>query len=128
MNEENPEYYDMPKALNYLEQAAEQGNQYAQCRLGVMYYFGKGVERDKEQGKYYLIQAAEQGNEFARDVLENPEIGRVGIDFSYCLLKGVLSMLETMNRQKSSEYATTRTQSRQAMRERYLHQDEKKEH
>ena len=68
----------------------------------------------------WLQSAAEQGNQFAKDVLENE---LVGINFSYCLLKGMLSSLETLNRQTSADVVQARTQSKQAMREEYLHYD-----
>lgn len=124
-NGELPDYYNMSKAIKYLEQSAKQGNQFAQCRLGVIYYFGKGVQKDQELGRYWLEQSAEQGNEFAKSVLEGPT---VGIDFAYCLVKGALSAMETFNRQQAYEQLATRTQSRQAMKEEYMHRDGNKTH
>ena len=118
-------YYRINEALKYLNLSAEQGNGYAQCKLGCMYYFGKEVPQNKELGKYWLKLSAEQGNDFAQDVLNG---GCVGINFSYCLLKSALTILETMNRQ--SDYnmdEVMRTKSRQAAREAYLHQDHQKD-
>lgn len=113
-------HYNMDTAIRYFTRAAHQGNQYAQCRLGCIYYFGKGVPKNEELGKMWLQSAAEQGNQFAKDVLENQV---VGINFSYCLLKGMLSSMETLNRQTSADVAQARTQSKQAMREKHLHYD-----
>ena len=114
--------YDLREALRYLNLSAEQNNQFAQCRLGCMYYFGKEVSRDKELGAYWLQRSADQGNQFAQDILNG---GCIGINFSYCLLKGILTSLESMNRQMDyTNYENMRTQSRQAARERHLHQDQ----
>ena len=113
--------YDLREALRYLNLSAEQSNQFAQCRLGCMYYFGKEVSQDKELGAYWLQRSADQGNQFAQDILNG---GCIGINFSYCLLKGVLMSLESMNRQTDyTNYENMRTQSRQAARERHLHRD-----
>lgn len=122
-NAENTDYYNLYRAVDYLHKSAIQGNQYAQSRLGVIYYFGKDeIPQDKDLGKYWLEKAAEQGDQFAKDVLEND--GLIGINFSYCLLKGTLASLETLNRQMNySNEELARTQSRQAAREKYLHRD-----
>ncbi len=116
---ENLELYNVVKAIEYLKKSAEQGNQFAQCKLGTIYYFGKDVPKDTELGKYWLRCAAEQGNQFAQSILDG-----IGIDFSYCLIKGVLSSMESFNRQvkqKNAEIANS--QSKQAAREKYLHRD-----
>ena len=114
--------YDLREALRYLNLSAEQNNQFAQCRLGCLYYFGKEVSQDKELGAYWLQRSADQGNQFAQDILNG---GCIGINFSYCLLKGVLTSLESINRQTDyANYENMRTQSRQAARERCLHQDQ----
>ena len=103
--------------------SAEQGNQFAQCKLGIMYYYGKGITKDEELGKYWLHSSASQGNEIAQSILDGK-----GIDFSYCLLKGVLSSLENFNRQAKQNYNDlARTQSKQAAREKFLHKDRERD-
>lgn len=105
--------------------SATQGNQYAQCKLGCIYYFGKGVECNQELGKYWLGRAAEQGNQFAKDVLEGQVLG---LGFSYCLVKGALSAMENMNRQAAEQYnQLSKTNSKQAMKEKYMHNKEKEQ-
>lgn len=117
--------YNLEKAIGYLEKSAKQGNQFAQCKLGVMYYYGKDVPKNEDLGKYWLQCAAEQGNQFAQDVLNGG--GVIGINFSYCLLKGILTSLENLNRQVNYNNEIARTQSRQAAREKYLHRDQEQE-
>lgn len=120
-NQELP-VYDINRAIQHFNTLAQQGNCFSQCRLGCIYYFGKGGPEDKELGKYWLQRAAEQGDEFADKVLNN---NMIGIDFSYCLLKGVLSSLEAYNRQAAyvnNEYLM-RTNSKQAAIEKNMHRD-----
>lgn len=124
-NLELPGIYNINKAIKYLAMSATQGNQYAQCKLGCIYYFGKGVECNQELGKYWLGRAAEQGNQFAKDVLEGQVLG---LGFSYCLVKGALSAMENMNRQAAEQYnQLSRTHSKQAMKEKYIHNKEKEQ-
>ncbi len=52
-----------------IRKAAEQGDADAQCKLGGMYYLGKGVTQDYSQAVYWLRKAAAQGNESAKEVL-----------------------------------------------------------
>ena len=122
-DQELPAYYNPEKAIKYLTASAEQGNQFAQCKLGIMYYYGKGITKDEELGKYWLHSSASQGNEIAQSILDGK-----GIDFSYCLLKGVLSSLENFNRQAKQNYNDlARTQSKQAAREKFLHKDRERD-
>ena len=120
--ERYPEHYNVTKALGYLKASADQGNQFAQCKLGCLFYFGKkDVLCDRELGRYWLQLAAEQGNEMANDILNNQ---MVGMDFSYCLLKGALGAMEAMNRQSTAQNEQlSRTHSRQAMKEKNMHKD-----
>lgn len=112
--------YNMDKAVKYLTLSAEQGNQYAQCRLGSVYFFGKDVLRDEQLGKYWLERSAEQGNEYAKALLTDQVIG---INFSYCLLKGVLTSMEQFNHEAISKEQLARTHSKQAIKEKNIHRD-----
>ena len=58
------------------EQAAAQGDDYAQHNLGVMYSFGRGVAQDDAEAVRWYRKAAEQGNAdamraLARGMLED---------------------------------------------------------
>ena len=57
---------DMVKAMDYLTQSAEAGNQYAQYALGKL-YLGK---ENREQAYYWFTQSAGQGNEHAQFFLD----------------------------------------------------------
>lgn len=48
-------------ALKYFKMAAEKGNSVGQSGLGVMYLYGKGVEKDYQKAFKYFSQAASQG-------------------------------------------------------------------
>ena len=108
--------YDMEKALDYLQRSAEQDNQYAQCKLGMIYLFGKGIEKNKELAEYWLHKSADQGNIFAKDLLENK--GFVGINVTYCLIKGVLQEIDCLHGQQQAFYEQSRLRdNKQAMKE-----------
>ena len=56
-------------ARGWYEQAAAQGNDYAQQQLGVMYYLAHGVPQDYAKARQWLEQAAVQGNGTAQQNL-----------------------------------------------------------
>ena len=62
---------DVAKALEYLTQGAEQGNQYAQYTLGKLYLMGEEVAQDREQAYNWLSESAFQGNEYAQFLLDH---------------------------------------------------------
>lgn len=62
---------DTEKAIKYLNNSAEQGNQFAQYVLGKTYLLGKDVVRDKELAIKWLTLSAEQGNEYAKFFIDN---------------------------------------------------------
>ena len=62
---------DVAKALEYLTQSAEQGNQYAQYTLGKLYLTGEEVAQDQEQAYNWLWESASQGNEYAQFLLDH---------------------------------------------------------
>ena len=62
---------NVAKALEYLPQSAEQGNQYAQYTLGKLYLMGEEVAQDREQAYSWLSESAFQGNEYAQFLLDH---------------------------------------------------------
>ena len=62
---------DVPKAVAYLIESAEQGNQYAQYTLGKLYLTGQDVQQDRERAREYFSQSAEQGNQYANFFLDH---------------------------------------------------------
>lgn len=96
MDETMPENCNLQKGIQFLEKAALQHNPDAEIKLGIAYYFGKGVLKDKERGEQYLQAAIADGSEYAQNILDAG-----GLNVAYCLTKSVLSGLETMNRQQT---------------------------
>lgn len=52
---------DNKTAYKYFKKAADLGNPVGQSGLGLMYLYGRGVERDTKKALQYFKQAAEQG-------------------------------------------------------------------
>ena len=71
LRKENTDEEDTKRAVEFLEIASDNGNQYAQYMLGKTYLLGKHVLEDKEMAKKYLILSAEQGNKYAQFFLDN---------------------------------------------------------
>ena len=66
---EGNKYYnkkDYNSAVQYYHKAAEQGEVYAQCNLGVCYETGRGVTQDYYEAVKWFRKAAEQGNRQAQ--------------------------------------------------------------
>lgn len=53
------------EALKYLKRSALLGNPQANILLGLMYYRGEGVIKDKEQAKRYMIEASRKDRKFS---------------------------------------------------------------
>ena len=121
MDETMPESCNLQKGIQFLEKAALQHNPDAEIKLGIAYYFGKGVLKDKERGEQYLQEAIADGSEYAQNILDAG-----GLNVAYCLTKSVLSGLETMNRQQTY-YNNQQSHSRQALREKQLHSDQNRD-
>jgi TPR repeat protein len=60
---------DYSSAFEYLTKAAELGDTIAHCKLAVMYYEGKGVEKDGRKALYHWEEAAIGGHPDARGML-----------------------------------------------------------
>lgn len=65
------------KASNGLRRLAETGNGEAMYVLGVMYAFGRGVQKDTEEARRWLTQAVEHQIPAARPVLASLEKHRI---------------------------------------------------
>ena len=63
------EIAEMKNTILYLQQAAEDGNSFAEYQLGRIYYFGNSVRVDREKGLVYLKDSATHGNEYAANLL-----------------------------------------------------------
>ena len=61
----------VPKAVAYLTESAQQGNQYAQYTLGKLYLTGQDVQQDRKLAWTYFYESAEQGNQYANFFLDH---------------------------------------------------------
>ena len=59
--------------IKWYTEAAEQGNAVAQFTLGKCYFYGEGVEQDKQNAVEWYTRAAEQGR-FGLDALDKSVI------------------------------------------------------
>ena len=117
---------DTIKGLKILEELAEKGNSMAQHTLGRLYLFGsEGIEKNKELGLYWIGKAIEQGNTYAQETLEFYEKYRFqsALSAAFTLIK---SSTNTVNNELNNQYwrnqIYTRSMSRQAIKEEYMHQ------
>ena len=62
---------DVAKAVDYLTQSAEAGNQYAQYVLGKLYLQGKEVGQDQDAAEYWLTWSAARSNSYAQFLLDH---------------------------------------------------------
>ena len=65
---------DIPKAVEWLKQAALEENESAEYALGRMYLFGLGVGKDLPLAMEYLRSAAARGNEYAAGLINQKEL------------------------------------------------------
>lgn len=56
--------------MYWFSKAAEQGDSIAQHNLGVCYYNGRGIAKDKDMAKYWFEKSAAQGYEPAKEALK----------------------------------------------------------
>lgn len=117
--------YNMKAAIECYKQAAEEkDNTTAMVRIAKCYLYGIGVEKDKQQGMNWLSRAADAGDEYAKEYMKNIEEQNFK-GYTYALLRQLFSnMTHAKNKslQKLQE-AEFRNDSKQAKKERYLHQD-----
>lgn len=62
---------DMQKAVQWMEEEADTGNDYAAYLLGKTFVTGQFVEQNLAMGVYWLTKAAEAGNPYAQYFLEH---------------------------------------------------------
>ena len=67
--EQSDEFKDFSAAAAWYEEAAKANDRFALCNLGILYYIGLGVDKDKEKAMALLKESAEQGYERASDML-----------------------------------------------------------
>lgn len=65
---------DIPKAIEWLKQAAMEENEFAECALGRLYLKGEEVEKDLPLAMAYLRSAAAKGNEYAAELIRQKEL------------------------------------------------------
>ena len=128
--DEEAAYYNPEKGIQYLEHSAAQENEYAQYRLGKILYYGEHTEKNEELGRYWLNKAASQGNQAAQNILDEKikvqKSGDININFSYCLVKGVLQSVEQGTREvQAKNHNLAQQTSKQALRERSKNKDQK---
>ena len=58
------------EAIKWYRKSAEQGNEFAQERMGYCYENGYGVKKDKQEAVKWYRKAANQGNESAKKSLK----------------------------------------------------------
>ncbi len=56
--------------ITKVQQTTEQGDTNAQYELGVIYFKGKNVEKDKRKASFWYGKSAEQSHEYAPKALE----------------------------------------------------------
>ena len=59
------------EAVKWYQKAPNQGNENAQCNLGLCYYYGYGVNINYSEALKWLHLAAKNGNERAKSFLED---------------------------------------------------------
>ena len=66
---DDPNIHDPAKGLYWLQQAADNGHEYAAYRLGKEYLTGENVSKDTAKAAAYMQRAAEQANPYAQYLL-----------------------------------------------------------
>ena len=56
---------DYLRAIELYEIAASNGHDEAECRLGSIYRFGRGIQKDYEKAFYWYYRSADKGNSYA---------------------------------------------------------------
>ena len=62
---------DDNEAAKWIKKSAQQGDDKAQYFLGMMYYCGRGVEKDSKKGMKCFEKSAAQGNKKAQETIEH---------------------------------------------------------
>ena len=83
---------DIPKAIEWLKQAAVEENEFAEYALGRLYLKGEEVEKDTIAAEEYLLKAANRGNKYAayllgKEYLSGENFGKDAANAEKYLLK-----------------------------------------
>lgn len=114
---------NMDLALRYWNLAADQNNDFAMWRIGHVYLWGIGVEKNVEEGLNWLHKAADKyENEYARSEIETYE--KMSFQrLSYGLFKMIFVMVETEASKKNNQNKMQHERSKQAKKEYVIHHD-----
>ena len=90
--------YNINKAIELYKDCAENNaNSYSMYKLGSIYLFGRGVERNDALGLQYLNDAAERGNEFAAKTIEFYK--NMTVSTAYSLVYQFINMISNRRNQ-----------------------------
>ena len=83
---------DIPKAIEWLKQAAAEENEFAEYALGRLYLKGEEVEKDTIAAEEYLLKTANRGNKYAayllgKEYLSGENFGKDAANAEKYLLK-----------------------------------------
>ena len=83
---------DIPKAIEWLKQAAVEENEFAEYALGRLYLKGEAVEKDAITAEKYLLKSASHGNKYAayllgKEYLRGENFGKDAANAEKYLLK-----------------------------------------
>ena len=114
---------DTDTALKYWQLSADQDNDFAMWRIGHIYLWGIGIDKNPEKGLSWLHKAADEyGNEYAKNEIEMYE--KIPLQrLSYGIFKIVFQSLETTAARKSNQYQILYERSRQAKKEQAMYHD-----
>ena len=114
---------DVKRALDYWHRAADQGNDFAMWRIGHVYLWGIGIEKDTQEGLKWLHKSADEfNNEYAKreiEMYEKMPLMRMG----YGLFKILFSTLSMSSARKNYQMYMRHERSRQAQKEIAMHRD-----
>ena len=118
--------YNMAKAVELFEEAAEKENAYAALKLAKCYQYGIGVKRDLDKSREWMQRAVTIDKEYEK-YFENTSDNSILKSCSYSLLRQVFSsMAKAKNKESLTllyEERMFKTHSKQVQKEEYLHKE-----
>ncbi len=118
--------YNMAKAVDFFEEAAEKENAYAALKLAKCYQYGIGVKRDLDKSREWMQRAVTIDKEYEK-YFENTSDNSILKSCSYSLLRQVFSsMAKAKNKESLTllyEERMFKTHSKQVQKEEYLHKE-----
>lgn len=113
----------IPSGIRYFQQAAEDGDSYAEYQLGKLYYFGNGVRAEQEMGLEYLKVSAAHGNQYAANLLQI-----IQHQHTWGVTQGAASLIAQLGRMfQEQEQKQNQRQSQHMDRKQRRQIDEKKQ-